>query len=90
MHCTKKNIITTLLKCFTIILVLTGCHKQVFISYEKTENQVLIKTLTGSLAIYPLADNAVRVMFYETKDTTTAELVFTNDYKVPGFEVPNK
>jgi alpha-D-xyloside xylohydrolase len=87
MHCKKRKIVTTILKCLIICCVLNSCQKQVFLSYEKEERRVVVRTITGNLIICPLSDNAVRIMFYETKDTTVTQLVLTNDYKVPDFIV---
>ncbi len=71
----------------TTSLFLVCCQLQVVQNFEKGKESVVVNTDKGTLAIYPLADNVVRIQFFETNDRTLQELVFINEYKVPDFEV---
>jgi len=85
-----KSFILKIFSWLILGFLLSSCQKQAFLGYEKKDKYVEVKTTNGNLAVYPLADNAVRIMFYENKDSTLTELVFSNDYKVPEFDVVAK
>jgi alpha-D-xyloside xylohydrolase len=71
----------------TISLFPILCTGQVVNSYEQLKNGVNVILLDGTLGIYPLSDNAVRVKFYKNTETKVPELVFTTGCIVPWFQV---
>ena len=56
-------------------------------SFENGKERVVVHIEKGTLAIYPLSDNAVRVKFFKTEDKTLPELVFEVKTSVPEFKV---
>jgi alpha-D-xyloside xylohydrolase len=62
-------------------------HGQIFSSYKKTKQGVECSLPDGTLGIYPLSDNAVRVRFFNPGDTVLPELVFSSPTTVPNFHV---
>ncbi|HBX88700.1 MAG TPA: glycosyl hydrolase family 31 [Marinilabiliaceae bacterium] len=69
-----------------LILVLFGsCHSK--LNYEVVEEGLRIELSDGSLDIYPLSDNALRVKFYKGQKLTVPEFVLLGEQEVPEFEV---
>nr|MDA3879003.1 DUF4968 domain-containing protein [Prolixibacteraceae bacterium] len=72
---------------FIISFFMVCCQPKTVKNFAKEENRVVVNTANGSLAIYPVADNAVRVKFFEGDEKPVPEFVFTKEYQVPEFEV---
>ena len=72
---------------FIISLFPILCQGQVFKSYDQTKEGVSISLSDGTLKVYPLTENAVRVKFYKETEGNLPELVFTNGVSNPGFQV---
>nr|MDA3817891.1 DUF4968 domain-containing protein [Prolixibacteraceae bacterium] len=68
-----------------MLVSLLGCQPKV--KYEKVTEGVNITLPDGALSIYPVADNAVRVKFFEGEEEPVTEFVITSEYKVPEFDV---
>ena len=66
-------------------LVLTACRTEV--NYRQAANGVIIPLTSGTLGIYPMADNAVRIKFFEGKEMPVPDFVFIGDSETPEFEV---
>lgn len=78
------------MKLFFLLLFtfyLFSCQPKAIQNLRKESNRVVFNTIDGTLAIYPVAPNAVRVQFYEGETTGVPEFVFVEDYSVPGFDV---
>ncbi|HNZ71958.1 MAG TPA: DUF4968 domain-containing protein, partial [Prolixibacteraceae bacterium] len=70
-----------------IIALLLSLQLQAADNFVKESNRVLLKTEKGTLAIYPLTDNTVRVQFFTAENQTLPELVFESKPSVPEFNV---
>lgn len=70
-----------------IAYFLVSCSKPSVISYQKSKKGVDITLSEGRLGIYPIADNAVRIMYMKDSLESLLELVLTSADEVPGFEV---
>jgi alpha-D-xyloside xylohydrolase len=69
----------------SLLLAIIGCQPKV--KHEHVSNGVNISLPEGTLSIYPISDNAVRIKFYKGGEIPVPEFVFTNDFEVPEFEV---
>ncbi|MBN2613170.1 MAG: DUF5110 domain-containing protein [Bacteroidales bacterium] len=69
----------------SILLVFIGCKPQV--KHEQVSNGVNFTLTKGTLCIYPISDNAVRIKYFEGEETPVTEFVFTGNFEVPEFEV---
>jgi alpha-D-xyloside xylohydrolase len=56
-------------------------------SYETASDGVIVSLPGGTLGIYPIADNAVRIKYFEEQETDVPEFVFTSEYQVPEYKV---
>lgn len=68
-----------------LLTTLFGCKLEA--GYVKSDDHVRLRLSNGSLAIYPLSDNAVRVQFFQVEDKSLPELVFEGKTSVPEFKV---
>ncbi|HDR50981.1 MAG TPA: DUF5110 domain-containing protein [Mariniphaga anaerophila] len=68
-----------------MLLVLFGCQPKV--NYEQVTHGVNILFSEGTFGIYPVADNALRIKYFEGQERVMPEFVFTSDYQIPEFEV---
>ncbi|HKL72167.1 MAG TPA: TIM-barrel domain-containing protein, partial [Marinilabiliaceae bacterium] len=62
-----------------------SCQSQV--KYEQVSDGVNIKLPEGTLSIFPLSDNSVRVKLFKGDEVPVPEFVFTSEYKKPEFKV---
>jgi alpha-D-xyloside xylohydrolase len=67
------------------MLVFMSCQSKV--SHEKVSGGVNIELADGTLGIYPLSDNSVRVKFFVGEEEEVPEFVLTSAYEVPEFQV---
>jgi alpha-D-xyloside xylohydrolase len=72
---------------FTICLFLAGCQGQSVKSYEQIKEGVIVNTKDGTLGIYPIADNAVRIKYIKDTLESLPELIFTSPTTVPDFRI---
>ncbi len=73
---------------FLIIgLIVASCTQNNVVSYKQDKNGVIVSTTDGTLGIYPVADNAVRIKFVKDTLKSLQELVFTSKVPVPDFDV---
>ena len=68
-----------------LVLVFAGCQSKV--SHQKVSGGVNISLPEGTLGIYPLSDNSVRVKFFVGDEVEVPEFVLTSEYEVPEFHV---
>ena len=68
-----------------VLLLFGSCQSK--LNYEVVEEGVRIELSDGSLDIFPLSDNALRVKFYKGQELTVPEFVLTAGNEVPDFEV---
>ena len=62
------------------------------LQYTQTREGLQVELRGGTLALYPLADNALRVRFFEGQELDVPEFVLDADYVLPEYrlsEVPN-
>lgn len=69
---------------FAILLAVCSCKSDV---YTLDDDHVSFKLNNGTLCVYPVADNAVRIKFYADTLNSLPELIFTEPIKVPSFKV---
>lgn len=69
-----------------ISLLPSLCQAQAVKSFKQTKDGVTVTLTDGTLGIYPVAANAVRVKFFK-EETLVPELVFTEPAKVQAFKV---
>jgi len=72
---------------FTICLFLAGCQGQSVKSYEQTKEGVIVTIVDGTLGIFPIADNAVRIKYMKDTLESLPEIILTSEIIVPDFEV---
>lgn len=60
---------------------------QVVQSFKQGSKEVIFSTKDGTLGIYPLDENAVRVKFFQHDDAGFPEFVFTTNPQLPAFKV---
>lgn len=77
-----KHTYLLLLSLFPIL-----CTAQTFISFIQTKEGVSIALTDGTLDVFPLTDNSVRIKFFKGAETSLQELVFTTKAQTPGFKV---
>jgi alpha-D-xyloside xylohydrolase len=63
------------------------CHGQAVKNFSHTKDGVTVAMSDGTLGIYPIADNAVRVKFFKDTEPEEPELVFTQVPESNGFVV---
>ncbi|MBN1951550.1 MAG: DUF5110 domain-containing protein [Bacteroidales bacterium] len=68
-----------------LLLSYIGCQAQK--NYEQLPCGVKVQLNEGTLGIYPIADNAVRIKFSENAHDSLPELIFTAGKPAPDFEL---
>ena len=56
-------------------------------SFKQVKNGIDVSLSEGTLSIYPLTDNAVRIKFYKGIEVKVPELIFTSNNRTPRFHV---
>jgi alpha-D-xyloside xylohydrolase len=76
---------------YILIIVLFPflCQAQAFREFHQISDGIQVKLSEGTLGIYPLAGNAIRIKFCKEENATVPELVFLGDSIVPVFQVNN-
>ena len=77
----NKLIIVTALT----FLFFTACQSGS--NFEKHTNGLTLNLKEGTLGIYPLSDNTVRVQYFEGEKSSLPEFVLLNEFNVPHFDV---
>ncbi|WP_372776169.1 TIM-barrel domain-containing protein [Mangrovibacterium sp.] len=72
---------------FVICLFIASCQEPAIKSYKQTKEGIVVNTEDGTLGIYPLADNAVRIKFLKDTLGSLPELIFPTEIPAPVFEV---
>jgi alpha-D-xyloside xylohydrolase len=78
-----------------LIIFVIICLIPVFIQgqdvkgFVQSKDRIDVTLSDGTLSIYPLADNAVRIKFYKNIGSQLPELILTYDYPTPKFQVSN-
>ncbi len=70
-----------------ICLAVASCQQQTVKSFQQVKEGVVINTIDGTLGIYPVTDNAMRIKYIKDSLETLPELIFTSDLQTPDFEV---
>ena len=74
--------------CIVILALFCGhCQGQKVIGYETLKDRVVVNTDEGTLGIYPISDNAVRIKLAKDSLPALPELIFTAQATVPEFQV---
>jgi alpha-D-xyloside xylohydrolase len=68
-------------------LILFSCSGPIVESITKEKNGVTLILLDGTLGIYPVADNAMRIKFSKDTLEPLPELILTSELAIPEFEV---
>jgi alpha-D-xyloside xylohydrolase len=68
-----------------LLLILWGCRPH--LKYEPLPNGVNIVLPDGTLGIYPVSEDAVRIKFFAGQEINVPELIFTPEHKVPDFQI---
>ena len=68
-------------------LIIVSCTNNNVLNYKQMNNGVTVTLSDGTLGIYPIADNAVRIKFLKDTLESLQELVFTAKVPVPDFNV---
>jgi alpha-D-xyloside xylohydrolase len=63
------------------------CQGQAVKNVKQPKESVNVAMLEGTIHIYPLSDNAVRVKFNKTEEKALPEFVFTIPSTPPAFKV---
>ncbi len=63
------------------------CQGQVVKSFKQAADRVDITLSDGTLSIYPITNNAVRIRFFKEAEVRVPELIFTSSIPVPPFYV---
>ena len=74
---------------FIIILFPFICQGQVVKSFKQSKDRIDITLSEGTLSIYPIKENAVRIRFYNGVEPQVPELIFTSAVPAPYFKVSN-
>lgn len=72
-----------ILTCLTSFM----CHGQVVKNFNQLPAGVLVDLQDGSLGIYPVTDNAVRIQFSKGSKAEVPEIVLTSVVAIPSFQV---
>jgi alpha-D-xyloside xylohydrolase len=73
---------------FLIFIILSAfCAGQTIKSYEQSAEGIYIKLSDGTLNIYPIADNAMRIRFFKGTQPEDTELIFIRNSQNPVFKV---
>jgi alpha-D-xyloside xylohydrolase len=70
-----------------IILYPAICQGQVVKSFKQSADRIDVTLSEGTLSIYPLAENAVRIRFCKGTEVKVPELIFTSSVPTPHFNV---
>ena len=76
------------LKLFLIIILSSVIYQgQDVRSFKQIKDRVDVILSEGTLSIYPLTDNAVRIKYYKGVEVKVPELIFTSSILTPRFHV---
>lgn len=73
-----------------LFLVMVSCSGPEIKSYKRDNEGVSIVMTEGTLGIYPVAENAVRIKFIKEPLESLPELIFDSDAPVPDFQVSDE
>ncbi|MBN1117197.1 MAG: DUF5110 domain-containing protein [Bacteroidales bacterium] len=68
-------------------LFFVACSDNIVNSYSHTEKGIIVNLNDGTLAIYPLTQNTVRIKFLKDSLERLPELILTEPYITPEFKV---
>jgi alpha-D-xyloside xylohydrolase len=77
-------------KIFAIVilsLLSVSTYCQTVKSYKQLPGGIIVTSIDGTLGIYPLANNAVRIKFFKDADPQVPEIIFTTESKNKSFKV---
>jgi alpha-D-xyloside xylohydrolase len=70
-----------------ISMIPAFCQGQAVKSFKQTREGVVVTLGDGTLGIYPVADNAIRIKYFTGKEISLPEMILTQASTVPGFKV---
>jgi alpha-D-xyloside xylohydrolase len=70
-----------------IILFPALCQGQVVKSFKQASDRVDVTLSEGTLSIYPITENAVRIRFCKGAEVKVPELIFTSSVPTPHFNI---
>ncbi len=76
-----------LIHLFIISILMICCNDKAVKGFEKTKEGVIVNILEGTLGIYPVAHNAVRIKYMKDTLESLPELILTSEITVPDFDV---
>jgi len=73
---------------FSVFILLPFiCQGQAVKSFKQSTDKIDVILSDGTLSIFPLTENALRIRFSNGTDFKVPELVFTSEVTTPGFKV---
>ena len=73
---------------YLIIIILPAiCQGQVVKSFKQAADRLDVTLSEGTLSIYPITENAVRIRFCKGTEVKVPELIFTSSVTTPHFNV---
>jgi alpha-D-xyloside xylohydrolase len=63
------------------------CQGQIVKGFKQASDRVDVTLTEGTLSIYPITENAVRIRFYKGAEVKVPELIFTSSVPTPHFNV---
>jgi alpha-D-xyloside xylohydrolase len=73
--------------CLIVGFFILHCQEQDVKSFTQEQGRVVVSMSEGTLCIYPLMDNAVRIKFYKGTEPSVPELIFISNGTAPSFHV---
>mgnify|MGYP007126162774 CR=1 FL=1 len=67
-----------------VFLIFTGCKKE--FNYRQVSKGINIDLPEGTLGIYPVSDNAVRIKLFKEEEPEIPEFIFTSGTATPDFQ----
>jgi len=72
----------------SIIILFAGiCHGQVVKSFRQFTDRIDVTLSEGTLSIYPITENTVRIRYNIGEEVKVPELIFTSGVQTPRFNV---
>lgn len=70
-----------------LIMISMNALSQSVKSFTTEKEGVVVSTSMGKLGIYPIAENAIRIKYFENEAQVLPEFIFSNELTTPEFKV---